>query len=160
RVAARICADACAGLHAAHNLQDDFGQPLNVVHRDVSPHNVLVSIDGTVKVADFGVAKAYGQMHSATVAGQIKGKVSYMAPEQITGGVIDRRSDVYSIGCVLYEATTGTQPYRGDNDPQIMQAVLRGEYVPPSRLVKGYPPPLEQILRRALAMDPVERFAT
>ncbi len=160
RVAARICADACAGIHAAHNLGDDDGHPLNVVHRDVSPHNILVAIEGNVKVTDFGVAKAYGQMHQATVAGQIKGKVAYMAPEQITGAPIDRRSDIYSVGCVLYEATTGAQPFRGDNDPQVMQAVIRGEYVPPSRVVNGYPAQLEQIIFRALQPDPANRFPT
>jgi len=160
RVAARICADACAGLHAAHNLADDDGHPLNVVHRDVSPHNILVTIDGNVKVADFGVAKAYGQMHQATLAGQVKGKVAYMAPEQITGAAIDRRSDLYSIGCILYESTTGAQPFRGENDPQVMQAVLRGEYTPPSRIVPGYPQQLERIIQRAMSPDPRNRFPT
>jgi serine/threonine-protein kinase len=160
RVAARIVADACSGLHAAHNLTDDHGEPLHVVHRDVSPHNVLVSIDGNVKVADFGVAKAYGQMHDATVAGQLKGKVAYMAPEQITGGAVDRRSDLYSLGCILYEATTGTLPFRGENDAQVMQAVFRGEYAPPSRVVQGYPAALERIIVRALSQDPTKRFPT
>src|SRR5580704_10867969 len=89
RIAARIAAEACAGLHAAHELCDDQGRPLNVVHRDVSPHNILVSIEGTVKVTDFGVAKAMGQSHQATVAGQIKGKIAYMAPEVISGAAFD-----------------------------------------------------------------------
>jgi eukaryotic-like serine/threonine-protein kinase len=160
RVAARVCADACAGLHAAHGLKDDFGKPLGVVHRDVSPHNVLISIDGHVKVTDFGVAKAYGQMHQATVAGQVKGKVAYMAPEQISGGVIDRRSDVYSVGCMLYEATTGRLAFQGENDPQVMHAVIAGEYAAPSRLVPGYPAQLEQIVRRAMSPDQNARFAT
>jgi serine/threonine protein kinase len=160
RVAARICADTCAGLHAAHGLKDDFGNPLQVVHRDVSPHNVLISIDGHVKVTDFGVAKAYGQTHQATVAGQVKGKVAYMAPEQIAGGVIDRRSDVYSVGCMLYEATTGRLAFQGENDPQVMHAVLAGEYPAPSRVVPGYPPQLEKIIQRAMSPDQNARFAT
>ncbi len=160
RVAARICADACAGLHAAHGLKDDFGKPLDVVHRDVSPHNVLVSIDGHVKVTDFGVAKAYGQTHQATIAGQVKGKVAYMAPEQIAGGVIDRRSDVYSVGCMLYEATTGRLAFQGENDPQVMHAVLAGQFPPPSKLVPGYPPQLEKIVLRAMSGDQNARFAT
>ena len=159
RIAARIAADACAGLHAAHGLVDEEGQFLGVVHRDVSPHNILVTIDGTVKVVDFGVAKALGQMHNQTVAGQIKGKVAYMAPEQITGSPVDARADIHSMGCVLYEATTGSPPFLGENDPQIMQAVLTGHYALPTKFVRGYPPELEAILARALAPTPRMRFA-
>lgn len=95
RVVARIVADACAGVHAAHELADDDGQPLGVVHRDMSPHNVLLTADGVTKVCDFGVAKALGQLHEQTSAGQLKGKISYMSPEQVTGAPIDRRSDVF-----------------------------------------------------------------
>jgi serine/threonine-protein kinase len=160
RVAARIVADACAGLHAAHELTDDDGRLLNVVHRDVSPHNILVSLEGTVKVTDFGVAKALGQSHQETAAGQVKGKVAYMAPEQIGGTSFDRRVDVFGMGCVLYEAITGTQPFRGANDPQVMQAVLRGTYDPPSAVVKTVPPELTAIIDRALAPEPRMRFAT
>jgi serine/threonine-protein kinase len=160
RIAARIVADACAGLHAAHELTDDDGRLLNVVHRDVSPHNILVSLEGTVKVTDFGVAKAYGQSHQATTAGQIKGKVAYMAPEQIGGMPFDRRSDIFGMGCVLYEASTGVQAFRGGNDPQVMQAVLKGVYEPPAKLVKGYPAELTSIIERALAPEPRQRFAT
>jgi serine/threonine-protein kinase len=159
RVAARIVADACAGLNAAHNLTDDDGRPLNVVHRDVSPHNILVSADGVVKVADFGVAKALGQLHHATTAGQLKGKIAYMAPEQVTGGHMDRRSDLFSLGCVLYEATTGVQAFKGDGDHQVMHKLLSGDVKKPSELVKGYPPELEQIVMRALATQPLQRFA-
>jgi len=158
RIAARIAADACAGLHAAHNLTDDDGRPLGVVHRDVSPHNILISAEGNVKVTDFGVAKAVGQSHSATVAGQIKGKVSYMAPEQITGGHMDRRADLYAMGCLLYEATTGSPPFRGENDPQVMQAVIKGHYVLPTKSIQGYPAELEAIIARALAARPEARF--
>ena len=159
RIAARVVADACAGLHAAHELADDYGRLLNVVHRDVSPHNVLVSLEGTVKVMDFGVAKAYGQSHSETNAGQIKGKVAYMSPEQI-GGTCDRRSDVFAMGVVLYEITTGQQPFRGNADPQVMQAVLKGTYDPPPRIVRGYPLELAAIIDRALAPEPRNRYAT
>ena len=160
RLAARIVADACAGLHAAHNLTDDDGRPMGVVHRDVSPHNILVSADGHVKVADFGVAKALGQMHSATVAGQVKGKMAYMAPEQITGGVVDRRSDVFAMGIVLYEATTGSRPYTGANDAEVMHAALKGTYTPPTRILRSYPPELEQIIAKAMDQDPTHRYAT
>ncbi|HEX8796531.1 MAG TPA: serine/threonine-protein kinase [Polyangiaceae bacterium] len=161
RVASRIVADACAGLHAAHELCDEDGKLLNVVHRDISPHNILVSLEGTVKVADFGVAKAYGQMHQATMAGQVKGKVAYMSPEQIGGtSQFDRRADIFAMGCVLYETTTGVLPFRGGNDPQVMQAVLKGTYEHPSKLIKGYPPELATIIDRALAPEPRMRFAT
>jgi len=160
RIAARIVADACAGLHAAHELTDDDGRLLNVVHRDVSPHNLLVAQEGTVKVTDFGVAKALNQTHQATVAGQVKGKVAYMAPEQIGGLAFDRRSDVFGMGCVLYESITGVLPFRGENDPQVMQAVLRGTYEPPSKLVRSIPTEMEHIIDRALASEPRQRFAT
>jgi serine/threonine-protein kinase len=158
RVAARIVADACAGLHAAHNLTDDDGKPLNVVHRDVSPHNILVSADGVVKVADFGVAKALNQLHNQTSAGQLKGKIAYMAPEQVTGGHIDRRSDLFSLGCVLYESTTGVQPFKGDGDHQVMHKLLQGQFAKPSEIVRGYPEELEQIVLRAMALQPLQRF--
>jgi len=160
RVAARIMADACAGLHAAHELTDDDNRPLNVVHRDVSPHNILVSVDGHVKVADFGVAKALGQMHQQTAAGQIKGKVAYMAAEQITGTAVDRRSDVFALGVCLYEATTGEQPFKGDGDHQVMHALLTSSYVQPMRLIQGFPPGLDRILTCALSLQPEQRFAT
>ena len=160
RIAARIIADAAAGLHAAHELTDDDNNPMNVVHRDVSPHNVLISNDGHIKVADFGVAKALGQMHSATIAGQIKGKIAYMAPEQISSTKFDRRADVFALGCILYEVTTGLQPFLGDSDPQVMHAIMKGDYVTPGKLMVGYPHDLERIIQKALSPDPKDRFAT
>jgi len=160
RVVARIIADACAGLHVAHELTDEDGRALGVVHRDLSPHNILLSADGNAKVADFGVAKALGQLHEATSAGQLKGKIAYMAPEQVTGSAIDRRSDVFSLGCVLYEATTGQRPFRGDGDHQVMHAVLKGDYAPPSSLMRGYPQELERIVTRALSPQPILRYPT
>lgn len=160
RVAARIVADASAGLHAAHELSDDAGTALGVVHRDLSPHNILLTADGVAKVADFGVAKALGQLHDATSAGQLKGKVAYMAPEQIAGSAIDRRSDIFSLGCVLYEATTGVRPFRGDGEAQIMHAVLKGEFPAPSTIVRNFPPELERVILRALAPQPILRFPT
>ncbi|MBS2016962.1 MAG: protein kinase [Deltaproteobacteria bacterium] len=160
RVVARIVADACAGLHAAHELTDDNNRALGVVHRDLSPHNILLSHDGVAKVADFGVAKALGQLHDATSAGQLKGKLAYMAPEQITGGAVDRRSDVFSLGVVLYEATTGVRPFRGDGDHQVMHAVLKGEVPSPTSILRSYPPDLERIVMRALSPQPLLRFPT
>ena len=158
-LAARIVSDAAMGLHAAHNLQDEDGQQLGVVHRDVSPHNILLSAEGSVKVADFGVAKALGQM-TATAAGQIKGKMAYMAPEQVEGRAVDRRSDIWSLGVVLYEASTGRKPFSGDGDAAVMHSILTGDFVSPMRLVRGYPAELEQIIARALTRDPGKRYAT
>lgn len=160
RVAARILADACAGVHAAHEQTDDDGRPLEVVHRDLSPHNVLLTTDGVAKVCDFGVAKALGQLHDQTSAGQLKGKISYMAPEQIAGAPIDRRSDVFSLGCALYEATTGVRPFRGEQAHMVLHAILSGELQPPTSVVRNYPPELERIVLRALAHRPVLRFPT
>jgi serine/threonine-protein kinase len=162
RIAARIVADACAGVHAAHELADDIGRPLGVVHRDMSPHNILLSADGNVKVTDFGVAKAIGQLHDQTSTGTLKGKVNYMAPEQVTGTHIDRRSDVFALGCVLYEATTGQLPFRSKNelDHVVMQRLMAGHFAPPSQLLPGYPRELEAIVVRAIANQPIQRFAS
>jgi serine/threonine protein kinase len=161
RVAARIVADACAGLHAAHELVDDQERRLEVVHRDVSPHNILLSLNGTVKVADFGVAKLRGQVHRPTRAGEVKGKLAYMAPEQISGPTVDRRADVFAIGCVLYEAITGKRPFRGDNDAHVIQAILGGKYeLPQTAMSRGCPEGLAAILERALARQASDRFPT
>jgi serine/threonine protein kinase len=160
RIAGRIVADAAAGLHAAHNLTDERGTPLQVVHRDVSPHNLLVSLDGNVKVTDFGVAKAIGAVHEATSAGQLKGKIAYMAPEQAATGSVDRRSDVFSLGCVLYEATTGQKPFRGEGEHQVLQELIKGSFAPPSRVIRGYPFELERIVLRAMSSTPLHRYQT
>jgi hypothetical protein len=157
RTAARIVADASAGLHAAHNLRGPDSRLLDVVHRDVSPHNLLVGSDGSVKVTDFGVAKALGKSHM-TLAGQVKGKLAYMSPEQLVGGGLDRRSDVFALGVVLYEITTGQKPFVGEHDPQVMAAIVMGNYLAPSAIVPGYPPDLEAIVVRALASEAHERF--
>ncbi len=161
RLAARIAADAAAGLHAAHELKDEDGRPLQVVHRDVSPHNLLVSLDGHVKVTDFGVAKLIGASHQPTSAGQLKGKIAYMAPEQANGDAVDRRSDVFSLGSVLYEATTGKRPFRGDGDQQVLQELVKGAFVPPSRVARvadAYPGGLEQVVLRAMSSRPSDRY--
>jgi serine/threonine-protein kinase len=158
--AARIVADACAGLHAAHELSDDAGRPLFVVHRDVSPHNILVSLEGAVKMADFGVAKANGQLHETTRTGEVRGKIAYMAPEQIDGGTVDRRADIFAMGCVLYEATTGQQPFSGDNEAHVIRRIMEGTYEPAGDLVDGYPPELAAIVVRCLDPQPSSRFET
>jgi serine/threonine-protein kinase len=157
RHAARIVADACAGLHAAHELVDENGRSLDVVHRDVSPHNILITTSGEIKLTDFGVAKARSKSH-VTIAGQIKGKLAYMSPEQLMGGVVDRRSDIFGLGCVLYEMTTGERPFRGEHDPQVMAAIMLGSYVPPQGISRDFPPELAAIIARALAGDSDKRF--
>jgi serine/threonine-protein kinase len=160
RIAARILADSAKGLHAAHQLSDDHGQPLNVVHRDVSPQNIMISVDGNVKVTDFGVAKALGTTQESTSAGQLKGKISYMAPEQARGGTIDRRTDVFALGTVLYEVTTGVRPFRGDGELDVLRSIAAGVFEPPSSVVPGYPRELEQIVLTAMAPDADDRYPT
>jgi len=158
RVAARIIADASAGLHAAHELVDDDGTPLKVVHRDVSPHNILVSSGGLVKVTDFGVAKAQGRSH-LTSAGEIKGKVSYMAPEQLVAAEdLDGRCDVFALGCVLYEITLGRRAFPGTNEAEIVTAIIRGQIAKPTEVSKTFPPALEAIVMRALAAERGDRY--
>lgn len=155
-VAARICADACSGLHAAHEAVDETGQLLEVIHRDISPPNILVSLQGQVKVSDFGVAKARHQLHERTRTGEIKGKFAYLAPEQIVGGPLDRRLDLYAMGCVLYTATLGHRPF--GNGPAAMSNILKGLYKLPRQIDPSYPPPLEAIIVRALRHDPSDRY--
>ncbi len=160
RAAARIIADAAAGLHAAHELCNHKGERLDVVHRDVSPQNILVGIDGTVKVTDFGVAKALGSSSEQTTAGQIKGKAAYMSPEQAAGARVDRRSDIFALGICLYEAGTGHRPFAGENQLATLKQVIECRYDAPSKMFSGYPPGLEAITLRAMSPDPMQRFPT
>jgi serine/threonine protein kinase len=157
-LAARICADACAGLHAAHEAVGEDGAHLGVIHRDVSPPNILISLQGQVKVSDFGIAKARQQLHERTKTGEVKGKFGYLAPEQITGSKGDRRIDVYAMGCVLYIATVGLRPF--GNGPQAMTKILKGAYRKPSEVDAMYPPGLEEIVVRALQHRPEDRFSS
>jgi len=158
RMAARIVADSCAGLHAAHEAVDSDGHLLNVVHRDVSPPNILLSLHGQVKVSDFGIAKARYQLHSKTKTGEIKGKFSYIAPEQIGGKQVDRRADVFALGCVLYVSTLGLRPF--GSGPRAMGKILTGDYKRPSSLVENYPRELEVIIEKCLQRYPNDRYAT
>jgi len=159
-VAARLVARVAAGLHAAHQLEDADGQPLNVVHRDVSPQNVLLTAQGYPRIADFGVARARGQLHQATETGEVKGKLSYMAPEQVTSKHFDRRVDVFALGCVLYEATVGRRPFQGDDALATLYQLLERPLVRPAEACSDYPEPLEAIVRRALAKDVESRYQT
>jgi serine/threonine-protein kinase len=160
--AAQIGADAARGLHAAHELKDEGGELVGVVHRDVSPHNILVTYDGIVKIVDFGVAKAMARSdHQATNAGHLKGKVHFMAPEQAFCDEVDRRTDVFALGIVLYQLTTGFHPFRADNELATLARITSPEPVPaPSRHVADYPPELAEVLLKALAKEPAQRFAT
>jgi serine/threonine-protein kinase len=157
-VAARIASEACAGLHSAHEAIGPDGQPLGIVHRDVSPPNILVSMQGHVKVSDFGIAKARYQLHSRTRTGEIKGKFAYIPPEQILGRGVDRRADIYAMGCVLYVATLGLRPFGGGAGA--LGKIVQGQYLKPSDLRPRFPKGLEAIIERALMADPARRFQT
>jgi eukaryotic-like serine/threonine-protein kinase len=158
-IAARIVADAAGGLHAAHELTAGDGQLLGVVHRDVSPQNVLVANNGTTVIIDFGVAKARDRFAEDTRAGQLKGKVRYMAPEQALGhDEIDRRADVWALGAILYELLAGRPPFTGKSEIVMLQKLTSGKA--PPRLPATVPEPLRAITMRALTPDPAARFAT
>jgi serine/threonine protein kinase len=154
-----IGAAVAAGLHAAHEKKGTDGKPLGIVHRDVSPSNVVVTFDGGVKLVDFGVAKLTAQA-DLTRTGTLKGKVSYMSPEQCNNDPIDRRSDVFALGVLLYELSTQTRLFRGDSEAATLKLVLDARIPPPSSRVSEYPPELEAIVMRALARDREGRFAT
>jgi len=156
-----IVADAAAGLHYAHERLGPGGEPLGIVHRDVSPSNVLVSYDGAVKVSDFGIAK-WAFQRTQTQEGTLKGKFAYMSPEQCRGRAVDRRSDVFALGTLLYELTTGAAPFSGDSDLEILNRIATGVAAPPVWPAEQgiYPPALAVIVMRALHPDPDQRFPT
>jgi len=161
KVAVRIAMQTCAGLHAAHELKDANGNLVGLVHRDVSPQNILVTFDGVTKVVDFGVAKATAAGDGATQAGQIKGKVGYMAPEQVRGEAIDRRVDVFALGIVLYALTTGKHPFRRESEAATMYNICAPQAVmPPSKVVPSYPAELEAVIMKALEKDRDKRYAS
>ncbi len=157
--AVTIGVGAALGLHYAHDRVGFDGMPLQLVHRDVSPTNVMVTYDGCVKVADFGIAKVTTRT-DVTQAGIRKGKVPYMSPEQCVAGPLDRRSDVFALGIVLYECTTMMRLFDGDNEFGIMNRIVNGDFPPPSTRRAGYPRELEQIVLRALARDRDHRYAS
>ncbi len=156
---ARVIAQACEGLHAAHELTDADGESLHVVHRDVSAENLFVTYDGATQVVDFGIAHASQRVHH-TEAGQVKGTFPYMAPEQMTAAVVDRRVDVWALGAVLWELLTLRRLFLRDTDVNTMYAVLSGEIRPPSHHRSDVPPELDAIVLKALQRSPDERWQT
>ncbi len=157
--AARIIADAAEGLHAAHVLHGDDGSLLNVVHRDVSPQNVMVTYDGAVKITDFGIARTVDQLH-LTRTGTVRGKFPYMAPEQVEQGPIDHRVDIWSLGVVFWELLTGARLFHREREVDTIRAVLQAPIPPPSSARAGVPREFDEIVMHALQRDPARRFAT
>lgn len=153
----RIAADACAGLHAAHELRDEQGRLLRVVHRDVSPQNILISTSGMVKVIDFGVAKAATRLSESTKTGYLKGKVEYVAPEQALQQNVDRRADLWAMGTILYEHLADRSPFDAGNEYATLRAIASGK--PPHPLPPTVPDAVAAIVMRALSPAD-QRFAT
>ncbi len=158
-IASRIIADAAEGLHSAHELLGKNGEKLNLIHRDVTPHNLFVTYEGATKVVDFGIAKCNSRM-SSTRAGTLKGKLAYMSPEQVQGESIDRRTDIFALGVVLWELTTGQRLFRVDGDLATLAKVRECDIPRPSRIIQAYPVDLENIVMKALSKNRKERFTT
>jgi eukaryotic-like serine/threonine-protein kinase len=158
-IACRIVIDAALGLHYAHELRGEDGKPLGLVHRDVSPQNILVGYEGAVKLIDFGIAKAAGRL-TQTQTGVLKGKFAYMSPEQAAGETIDRRSDVFALGVVFHELLTGGRLFDRDTETEVLRAVQDGAIEPPSKLNPECPSALDAVLLKALARNRGDRYAT
>ena len=160
-IAVNLIGQACEGLQAAHDLRDESGALLGVVHRDISPQNLLIAFSGTAKLVDFGIAKVTARSSGLTQAGEVKGKFAYMAPEQVRGQVIDARTDLFSLGILLYAVTTGKHPFRGSHPGETLQNICSATpAAPPSSFLPDYPPELEQVVLKALAKQPDERFSS
>jgi serine/threonine-protein kinase len=156
----RIALDTLAGLHAAHELRDDRGQPINLVHRDVSPQNVLVGGDGISRITDFGVARAASRL-SATRVGQLKGKIAYMAPEQAQGDeMLDRRADVFSAGIVIWEALAAKRLFKADNEAATLSRIMSEPVPPLARIAPHVGKEVADVVMRALERDRELRFSS
>ncbi len=155
--AANIMSQAAEGLHYAHTLTDMYGTPLDIVHRDISPQNILVTFMGTVKIVDFGIAKAATQSQE-TRAGTLKGKFAYMSPEQALGKKLDGRSDVFALGIVLYEITLGKRLFRSDSELKTLKMITEDPITPPDEINPKYPPALSKIVMKALEKDVSKRY--
>ncbi|HEY7514567.1 MAG TPA: serine/threonine-protein kinase, partial [Vicinamibacteria bacterium] len=153
-----IVQEVCSALEYAHRKKDDKGRPMEIVHRDVSPQNIMISFEGGVKLTDFGIAKAATKA-SNTDRGALRGKLLYMSPEQAWGRPIDRRSDIFSLGIVLYEMATDEKPFLGGaTELSILEAVRKGQIDPPRHVNPRIPESLENVMMKALAPDPDERY--
>jgi eukaryotic-like serine/threonine-protein kinase len=160
-IAVNLVAQTLRGLQAAHDLCDDAGASLGVVHRDVSPHNVLVSYTGVAKLVDFGIAKAMNQQVNSTSTGEIKGKFAYMAPEQILGAAVDRRADIFSVGIMLHLMTSGHHPFKNHDSVGVLHSITnRVPATRPSSVKPGYSAALERVVMRALEKDRERRWAS
>ena len=157
--AVAIIAAAAAGLHAAHETVNERGEPLHVIHRDVSPQNILMGALGEVKIIDFGIAKARDRLHVTDASGGLKGKLRYMAPEQLMRGDIDRRADIYALGVVLWEMLTMRRLFEGKSDAEVIQRIQKGQFPPPGAFA-DCPHELDQVVVDALARDPANRPPT
>ena len=158
-IGVNLVGQACQGLHAAHTLRDDAGTLLGVVHRDVSPQNLLVTFSGTAKLVDFGIAKVTSKVSHLTEAGEVKGKFAYMAPEQVAGQAVDCRADLFALGITLYCVTTGKHPFRGSNPAETVRNICGDKPPPlPSSVSANYPPSLEKVVMKALEKAPDARF--
>ena len=155
----RVLVDVLAGLDHAHQLTDEHGRPLGIVHRDVSPQNIFVTYDGQVKLVDFGIAKSVAASHR-TRPGVLKGRLSYMAPEQVRGGQVDRRADLFSVGVMLWEAAAGRRLWQDLEEAAIVGRLVSGPAIPPPLGPGRIPAGLLRVCRRALALDPAERYAS
>jgi eukaryotic-like serine/threonine-protein kinase len=157
-----VASSVCDALHYAHNRRDDSGKPLNIVHRDVTPENIMIAFTGDIKVLDFGIAKA-STAATQTQVGTLKGKFAYMAPEQVAGAAragapADPRFDIYALGVLLYECLTGVRPFRAGNELMLLRQILEEEPEPPSKRASWIPKALERIIMTAMARDPAERY--
>jgi eukaryotic-like serine/threonine-protein kinase len=157
-VALRVVADVCGAAHVAHELCDESGAPLNVIHRDISPHNVLLGRDGVAKLIDFGIAKARGRLTRETTTGLLKGKIDYMSPEQALAKPVDRRADIWALGALLHYLLRGGPPYIGKNDVDVLESIVNDE--PPQPLPGDVPQPVVVVIERAMAHDRADRFPT
>lgn len=160
-IGVNLIGQACQGLYAAHELRDDAGALVGLVHRDVSPQNLLVSFSGTAKLVDFGIAKATARSAGLTEAGEVKGKFAFMAPEQVRGHAVDARTDLFALGILLYSITTGKHPFRGAHPGETLQNICSDRPpTPPSAFLSDYPAALEAVVMKSLAKAPDQRFSS
>ncbi len=159
-IVSAIMTNVLAGLHAAHEVRDQKGKPLDLVHRDVSPQNIIVGADGVARLIDFGVAKARGRAQESTQDGKVKGKLGYMSPEQLHGERIDRRTDIYAAGVVLWEMLTLVRLFANKSDATTIDNMFQHNVEPPSAFAADVPPAVDEVVMRALARKPEDRFDT